>query len=195
MLMTEYSESLLQYNYKTLPITISVKSQKFRTEDILTYLEPDRFNKYCKEGCPNYEKRWSCPPYCPDFITYAKNFSHIELYLFYTETKQYQIENNTSPLSAYNFVGEKLQEWLNEKENHLGGVMITSNSCEICNICALTNQNRCHNPRQMRYNLTAFGFNIDRITKEVFSHTLQWSNNKQRAKHASSVGAILLTES
>jgi predicted metal-binding protein len=46
-----YSVEIVEGNVSEMPISV----------------ERERFLKLCEEGCPNYKKTWSCPPYTPEF--------------------------------------------------------------------------------------------------------------------------------
>lgn len=172
-------------------IQIKCKQVEIEIDKILPYLNPKKFNSYCKDGCPNHSQKWTCPPNCPSFENYSKEFSMISLFLFYTEPSQFpNIESEERALQAYNFIKEELQKYLREIEP-TNGKMIAANSCEICKTCGIVSGNKCHIPEKMRYNLVAFGFNVGKIMSELFQHELQWAEKNQLPEFVSSVGAIL----
>jgi predicted metal-binding protein len=187
--MKNYETGSLEKQLNNTQITIHYKHIELKTIDILSYLNPKEFNAYCKNGCPNHSQKWTCPPNCPSFENYAKDYSKISLYLFYTSPNQLKKVENKA-LSAYNFIKEELQSYLRQIEPS-DGKMIAANSCEICKTCGLVSGKECHIPEKMRYNLVAFGFNVSQIMTDLFQHELKWATKDQIPDFVSSVGAIL----
>nr|WP_320118803.1 DUF2284 domain-containing protein [uncultured Marinifilum sp.] len=123
--------------YRHKDILIEHKQLEIPTSEILTYLQPERFNSFCKEGCSNFNKKWTCPPNCPSFTEYTKVFPKITLHLFYTRTNQFDfVEAKNRGLEAYNFIKEELQSYLHNIESK-NSIMIAANSCEMCSPCAI----------------------------------------------------------
>lgn len=172
-------------------VTIHYKQIKVSKEAILAYLKPREFNAYCENACPNHAQKWTCPPNCPPFEEYAKNYASISLYLFYTSPKQLlQITEKDRALRAYDFIKEELQSFL-KKQELASEKMIAANSCEICPICKLTQGKACHIPEKIRYNLVAFGFNVNAIMKDLLQHQIEWAKENKVPDTISSLGAIL----
>ncbi|MGQ1909024.1 DUF2284 domain-containing protein [Marinifilum sp. RC60d5] len=189
MLKTVNKHLIKTYFHKN--ITIEHKQLQIPTNEILTYLQPDKFNSLCKEGCSNFNKKWTCPPNCPPFTEYAKNFSQINLHLFYTRTDQFNfIEAKNRGLKAYNFIKEELQSYLHDIESE-NNIMIAANSCEICSPCALASGKNCPMPEKIRYNLVAFGFNVNAIMNDLFQYELKWLDKDKAPDYISSLAAIL----
>ena len=193
-IMIETKNKYIIKTYQNNEIKIQFKKLDAATNEILAYLSPEEFNSYCKTGCPNYNQKWTCPPNCPPFIDYAKNYPKLNLYLFYTSPNQFDfISQKDRSLTAYNFIKEELQSYLSEIEP-VNGKMIAANSCEICKICALIKGNQCHIPEKVRYNLVAFGFNVSKIMSDLFQHKIKWAKQNEPSEYVSSVGAILKEE-
>ncbi|PKQ63136.1 hypothetical protein BZG02_10260 [Labilibaculum filiforme] len=188
--MINYQTGSLLKKYHNIPITIHFKQVKLKIKELKPYLNPKKFNTYC-EACPNHSQKWTCPPNCPPFDDYAKDYSHITLYLFYTSPNQFEkAKNKDKALDAYNFIKEELQNYLREVEPSTGK-MIAANSCELCKTCGLVDEKECYMPNKMRYNLVAFGFNVNQLMTDLFQHELQWATKNQTPNFVSSVGAIL----
>ena len=179
---------------KTLPNTavkIHYKQIKLNKEHLSKYLNPNLFNSYCKNGCPNHSQKWTCPPFCPPFEEYSKNHTSISLYLLYTSPKQFiQFDEKDRSLSAYNFIKEELQSFLRKKELP-NEKMIAANSCEFCKTCKVAEGKACHIPEKIRYNLVAFGFDVSAIMTDLFQHKIEWAKENKVPNMVSSVGAIL----
>ncbi|MFA8433136.1 MAG: DUF2284 domain-containing protein [Marinifilaceae bacterium] len=188
--------TLIQKQYKSGEIEIQVKIQQLPTSDLYPFLDPQRFNSYCREGCPNHSKKWTCPPYCPPFEEYSQYNPFTCLILFCCKVNQFpQAEGKDRSLEVYNFTKETLQAWLREQETKTGGKMIAANSCEICKTCSVEHNNPCHFPDQHRYNLVAFGFNVNSILETYFDHKIQWSEANKEPEYVTSVGALLFDRS
>lgn len=175
--------------HNNTPVIVHFKHIELKTTEILSYLNPTKFNSYCKSGCPNYSQKWTCPPNCPSFTTYAQEYPIISLYLFYTSPHQIK-DKKDKAMQAYNFIKEELQSYLRETEP-TNGKMIAANSCEMCKTCKLVSGEKCHIPEKIRYNLVAFGFNVSQIITDLFQHKLEWATKDQIPKFVSSLGAIL----
>ena len=68
-------------------IYIEIKSRIFKnTEILIKYFEGERLAEACKKGCPNYGKKWSCPPLASPFLNIVKNYSHAVMLVFSTAT-------------------------------------------------------------------------------------------------------------
>ena len=189
--MIEPATGVIVRKFQNRKIEIHCKELVIPITQILSYLDKNQFNSYCKKGCPNFKEKWTCPPNCPDFKEYSKSFKEIHLFLFNTSIGQFSflpIENRS--LEAYNFIKEELQSFLRDNEPK-NGRMIAANSCEICSPCALSLGKKCYFPGKIRYNLVAFGFNVGSIMTELFQHQLQWSSEGENPEYVSSVGAIL----
>ncbi|MFA9370811.1 MAG: DUF2284 domain-containing protein [Labilibaculum antarcticum] len=187
--MNTYQTGSFTKQLNNTQITIHYKQLEINTIEILSYLNPTEFNAYCKNGCPNHSQKWTCPPNCPSFENYAKDYSKISLYLFYTSPNQLK-EVEDKALCAYNFLKEELQSYLRQIEPE-NGKMIAANSCELCTTCGLVLGKGCHIPDKMRYNLVAFGFNVSKIMTDLFQHELKWASKDQIPDFVSSVGAVL----
>ncbi|PKQ67928.1 hypothetical protein BZG01_06065 [Labilibaculum manganireducens] len=187
--MNNYQTGSFEKQFHNNTITIHYKQLNLKTSEILSYLNPKEFNIYCKNGCPNHSQKWTCPPNCPTFENYSKDYSVVSLYLFYTSPHQFE-NNDNKALYSYNFIKEELQTYLRKIEP-ANGKMIAANSCELCSTCGLALGKECHIPEKMRYNLVAFGFNVSKIMTDLFQHELQWASKDQIPDFVSSVGAIL----
>ena len=182
----------IKSKFQNKDIQIQTKEIELPIEAILPYLNPDEFNAYCQTGCENFSKKWTCPPHCPPFKEYATEHTHIKLILYKTDCDQFSfIKSEDRALRAYNFAKDLLQDNLRKSESE-NQRFIGPNSCEICTICKAAQEDACHLPHLIRYNLVAFGFNVTKIMEELFDHKLEWAKAGQVPNHVSSVGAILL---
>ncbi|WP_372753603.1 DUF2284 domain-containing protein [Labilibaculum sp.] len=187
--MNNFKSSYFQKEHNNHKIEIHYKQIELKKEELMPYLQADKFKDYCKNGCPNYAKKWTCPPHCPSFETYAQNYSKATIYLFYTSPHQFtQAEDKAQ--EAYDFIKEELQTYLRKREPS-DGKLIGANSCEICKTCKLVSRKECHLPEKKRYNLVAFGFHVSQIMTDLFQHELQWAKPNQIPDFVSSVGALL----
>ena len=67
-------------------IFIKAKGKLFTDVTILhNYFEEDQIEKACKEGCVNYGKKWSCPPFSKSFLSLEKNYTSACMFFFFTE--------------------------------------------------------------------------------------------------------------
>lgn len=189
--MIEVKTDTIVKHFKNRKIEMERNVLEIPKSEIFLFLNKEEFNSHCRNACPNHNRKWTCPPNCPNFEDYSESYSKIQLFLFVTSTKQFDfLPQEECSLEAYNFTKEELQNYLRINEP-IDGKMIAANSCEVCATCSIINGKPCYFPEKMRYNLVAFGFNVEIILAELFQHELKWSAENIIPKYVSSVGAIL----
>lgn len=152
------------------------------------------FNNLCENGCVNYNKKWSCPPYSPAYSSYSKNFEYCLLTLFscdlsqfsYVETEYMKVKTSNSILKSQS---DRLSRFL---EDELSGKMLSNGSCRLCKPCSKKfSEDSCKNPLKLRYSLESLGLNVEGISQDIFSHKLLWYKAKVSPIYSSVVSGIL----
>lgn len=190
--MFESSFSILT---PTTKIIINTKATFVDRANLIEYENPMLFSTLCKEGCPNYGKKWACPPYSPPFSRYAFDYSRALLVVFYcyldqfsyTKTEYMRIKASNSILKS------RMDEFMRSLEKQIGGKMISNGSCRLCKPCALKGGtiSPCNRPDQMRFSMESLGLDVAGISRNYLNHELLWYKDKKAPLYSSVVSAFI----
>ena len=179
-------------------IPIKIKVRLFNDISILKdYYEGSVTAHFCKEGCVNYDKKWSCPPCSNSYLNIEKKYSSACLLCFYTELKHYNdIKNKYLAIKAANVTLKSLVEKsARDLEAYAGGYSLLSGSCRLCKPCQRKLNLPCKNPDKMRYSMEATGLNVQKICNDFLDHTLLWYKNKTLPAYTSTIALVLFNYS
>lgn len=183
---------------KSLPnreISIKMKIRSIPDISVLRdYYEGTIIERSCKDGCVNYNKKWSCPPCSSSYLNIEKKYSSACLLCFYTELKHYNdIKNKYLAVKAANVTLKALAEkCARDLEIYTDGYSLLSGSCRLCKPCQRKLNLPCKHPNKMRYSMEATGLNVQKICIDFLDHTLLWYKNKTLPEYTSSVVLVLL---
>ena len=95
-----------------------------------------KFDKLCQIGCPNYAKKWSCPPYAPEYQIFVEDWKHLHLFYMAAEVKQFfYIKNDYLKIKAANTIlKSRADKYLRVMASKYGKY-ITTGSCRLCKPC------------------------------------------------------------
>lgn len=149
-----------------------------------TYYDPVAFHTCCC-GCPDYNKRWSCPPGAPDTREFFAEFSRaylIGVKVVYSEAcrRASQQPGCLEPIRqrTYGQVKKTIHELQLQLEGrHPGTTSIATGRCEQCEICTRSRGELCRKPHRMRYSFSAFCFDLGRIAEKELHMPLLWSGS------------------
>lgn len=163
------------------------------TNVLLSYFEGSKVENACKTGCPNYGKKWSCPPFAKPFPTICNLYSDACLLCFSTEMSFYSdVKNAYLAVKAANVTLKSLIERCARKiEKYTGGYALLSGSCRLCKPCGCKSGYPCQHPDKMRYSMEATHLNVQRICLDFLAHPLLWYESKRLPKYTSVVSLIL----
>ncbi|MBP3311092.1 MAG: hypothetical protein J6L72_02520 [Butyricicoccus sp.] len=148
------------------------------------YYSPAAFHACCL-GCPDYNKRWSCPPGAPDTREFFAPFSRaylIGVKVIYTGACRRASEQPTllEPIRqrTYGQVKKILHEVQLQLEGRIpGATSIAAGRCEQCARCTRSQGKLCMKPHRMRYSFSAFCFDLGSIADKELHMPLRWSAN------------------
>jgi predicted metal-binding protein len=184
---------------KTPSAEIFINTKFLITEsfNLLQYENKITFENLCKEGCPNYDNKWACPPYSPAYSSYSKGYSKIFLMLFFCTLNQFSyINSDFLKVKASNSILKaKIEKYLRKLEIIYHGKMISNGSCRLCKPCNIKKfKSECKRPSEMRFSMESLGVNVEKISKDLFDHELLWYRNKKIPLYTSVVSGILTNE-
>ena len=174
------------YKIKTYRAEISINEYIENYVDIPTFLK-------CCEACPNYQSKWSCPPYDFDVESYWRNYHTFSVVgrqiLFDEETK-----NRTYSQEELNDLIEKvigkekqiLTDELFEQEKLCpGSISLSAGSCSACGKgnCTRPKGEPCRFPDKMRYSIESLGGNVGKTISDLFHIELEWLEEGKLPSH------------
>lgn len=152
------------------------------------------FNNMCKGGCPNYKKKWSCPPYSPKFSSYSENYKYALIVLMSCDLEQFNyIKTEYMKVKAsHSILKSRMDNLMRSLENDFDGLMISSGSCKLCKPCNCKQSLTCKKPNLKRYSMEALGLDVGTVSLDLFKHELLWYKNKKAPSYSSILSCLLL---
>lgn len=157
--------------------------------------DKEKFLHLCKVGCPNYNKKWSCPPHSPTFISVATKWKY--LYVFYLRMPLAgfkDIKNSYLRVKAANVMlksrADRYLRFLSEKH----GKYISTGSCRLCKPCKCKEGKPCAHPGLMSYSFESLGIDVTELINKYFDNPLQWYKKKEPIEYTSVVCGLLTNE-
>lgn len=170
-------------------------------DDVETYMracvDVARFLPCCAK-CPNYETKWSCPPY--DFDVQALWRSYTRIHLIFQKIEMPDtLAGKTDAASAAaaaqirRTAKDALLERLYalERENP-GSRALSAGSCSICPLCARASGKPCRVPEKMRYSIESLGGDVGETAQRYFNLSLLWSKNGEVPAYSVLATALLM---
>lgn len=162
------------------------------TSYIMRFEDKKHFDKKCMEGCMNYGKKWSCPPYSPTYSSFVKDYNYIEIYMLCMELDQFSyIKQDYLKVKAANSIlksriDKALREVINENMFY-----ISTGSCRLCKSCNKKSGKVCAHPNLHTYSFEALGINVSNLTKDIFDKELLWYRKGYLPNYTSVVAGLL----
>ena len=153
---------------------------------------------YCRD-CPDYNKRWSCPPYDFSVEAYWKRFSRILLYeekVLITPNRQVEVysqeEINAISRSILAPTKRRVTDYLLVLEGqNPGSRALFAGNCELCGSCTKEKSIPCIHPDKMRYSIEALGGNVSLAAQIYFDDTVLWAKEGHLPKYLLLIGGLL----
>lgn len=174
---------VIQYSYKCKFIDVG---------EVLSFLDKKKFDALCEIGCPNYNNKWSCPPYAPDFKTFTQNYKYIDIVMLLVEMREFSyIKQDFLKIKAANSVlksriDKALRLSINKEEFY-----ISTGSCRLCKPCKRKNGENCAHPTERTFSFEALGIDVSSLTKELFKKELLWYKDKILPQYTCVVAGLL----
>lgn len=160
------------------------------------YYQKEYNEKACKEGCPNYGKKWSCPPFSRPYNELVEGYNRAVLISFSANMDSYaDIKNKYTAVKAANVTLKNLVEKVARKiETETNGYALLSGSCRFCRPCSCKINQKCKYPEKMRYSMEATYLNVQAICEELLDFELLWYEEKRLPQYTSTVSLIFFNK-
>lgn len=163
-----------------------------KVNDLNKYCNKQYTDNLCKVGCVNYNKKWSCPPYSPDYSMFSSKYSDIIVIVLCTEMFQFSyIKNDYLKIKAANTVMKSridqiLRSYIDD--NHY---YISTGSCRLCKPCKCKKGDFCAHPDLMSYSFESLGINVSEMVKDLLDFELLWYKKDHLPQYTSVVAGLL----
>lgn len=193
--------------YKVERLEAEISVDKYIDE----YVNVEEFLEYCKE-CPNYEKKWSCPPYDFDVLEYWKQFKTL-LVVGYRIVFDDEVCNKTYTKEEINEITEKVltaekenmtEELYDMEADFEGSISLSAGSCSLCGGTLMTESHcsrvECPNGKaseccrhydKLRYSIESLGGNVGKTCSKLMRDEIEWIEEGKLPKHYMLVGGLL----
>ena len=134
---------------------------------------PEKVWALC-EACPNYGRKWGCPPFEDNVLDKTLKYNHIELFVIkivFADMALSSAEKNAIMRSELT----RIESHLLELERTTGGLASANiGGCERCTECGCTRPNGapCRHPELLRPSLEAYGFDVPDLLYSAFGINL-----------------------
>lgn len=166
--------------------------QFFKISDVK--IDKKLFNELCKSGCKNYSKKYSCPPYAPDFKNEINDNDLIFVLMFHTDLKQLDNTDYRSwhKLLLLNRVMKpRIEKIMRQLEQISKTRFLATGSCRLCNPCQLKLKKPCKYPEKRRYSLESMGVDCNALSKKL-NKPLQWLSKEKTPEYTAVICGLPL---
>jgi predicted metal-binding protein len=155
-------------------IEVEVYSGFIRKEDVK--VEKQKFCEMCKEGCVNYGKKFSCPPFSGDFLSLVnKEYKEgIFVLMFLIRLNSINSTEYNKVRIANSVMKSRIDRLMRILESEFKTKFFSTGSCRLCKKCQLILKKPCKHPNKMRYSLESTGVNCNYLSERLFSLPLLW---------------------
>jgi len=173
----------LDYNVSVIQI---VSDQLIELED------KNKFDTMCVLGCPNYEKKWSCPPFAPAYHHFVAKWKYLDIWLMQIEMNKFvYIKSDYLKIKAANNILKSKADNYLRKMALKYGKYISTGSCRLCRPCRCKIGQSCANPEIKTYSYEAMGIDVNALVDRYFTNKLLWYKRGQLPEYTSVVCGIL----
>lgn len=184
-------------NLKNRKIIVNCRGVLIRDASIINkYCNTEKVKMACEEGCINYGKKWSCPPYSTKYTSFSEKYTNAILLVFSTKMKFYfDVKNKYTALKAANVTLKTLiEKCARNVEECVHGYSLLSGSCRLCKKCACKEKEKCKKPDKMRYSMEATLLDVDKLCEELLSYNLLWYYNRTLPEYTSTVAMVMFND-
>lgn len=183
----------MEFGYKNMSIDVSIE------EYIDACVDMPRIIKGC-QGCTNYGKLWSCPPFAFDPVNIWHSYSKLKLY---AKKVMLPDELTKRTYSQSELSNEYFKIWKVERTSFFNELLslerterdsraLVAGCCDICNECARLSGKKCIMPEKLRYSIEALGGDVERTLNLYFDEKTLWAKDGHMSEYILLVGALML---
>ena len=171
------------YTLERAEAVVSVQEFVKACIDIPKFLE-------CCKLCPNYTKRWSCPPFDFDPMEIWNKYQTLHLHALILKPT-----GCDSKTLMAGFWKEKpdFDRWLLALEQQApGSFALSGGTCSFCGECRKALGKPCCHPDWLRYSIEALGGDVGKTMELYFGKPILWAQEDQTPDYLMLVGGLLI---
>lgn len=165
------------------------------SDDIALYCDKEQFDGLCRLGCPNYGKKWSCPPYSPLYNDFSSEYQALCIVLLglnldelgYIKQDYLKVKAANSMLKSR--VDRTLRMCITDGEKY-----VSTGSCRLCKPCRKKLEEQCAHPTIRTFSFEALGVNVSTMVKDIFDLNLLWYKRGSLPLYTCVVAGLLTNE-
>ena len=176
----------------TASFKYTMKIGQLESSNLLNFEDKKRFDAMCVSGCPNYNKKWSCPPNAPNYSKYITGYINIIIFFIQININQFSyIKYDYLKIKAANtIIKSKADRYIRELAVKYGKY-ISTGSCRLCKPCKRKVGLPCLHPEKIAYSYEAMGIDVNTLVEKYFDTKLLWYKKGQLPEYTSVVCGIL----
>lgn len=184
---------IIKHTIPPVEIVINVKALITTKASLNKYENKDKFFGLCKDGCKNFGKNWSCPPFSPSYGKLVERYKNVLIVLYYSRLDQFgHIKSKDKLISDSHYIlKSEIDKMMYSLEVAYDGVSILNGHCWLCDICACEESHSCKKPHQMRYSMESLGLDVEDISFDFFQHKIAWYLNDELPEHSTILSCFL----
>lgn len=161
-------------------------------DDIVVYCNKNQFDSLCQSGCPNYNKKWSCPPYAPSYDIFSQGYQNLCVVLLGLNMSElgYIKQDYLKIKAANSILKSRIDKALRFCRNDLE-MYISTGSCRLCKPCHKKNSQPCAHPDIRTYSYEALGIDVSAMVGEIFDMNLLWYKRGMLPSYTCVVAGLL----
>jgi predicted metal-binding protein len=177
---------------KSALIKYSIEVCLITSKDCFLLEDKQKFQRLCSDGCMNFSKKWSCPPYAPLFQDFCSKWDKLYVLHMSIDTDQLTyVKNDYLKIKAANSILKSRADKFLCKVAREYGRYISTGSCRLCNPCKCKNNLPCAHPEIMTYSYEALGVDVSKLVNMCFQKPLLWYKPQSMPRYTSVVCGLL----
>ena len=156
-------------------------------------LDKPLFCNMCKE-CRNYNKKYSCPIYAPDFNKLS-NKEGILVVIFLCKTANLKSSEYNKVRLANSIMKSRMEKIMRHLEEKFNTKFLGTGACRLCKPCKLTLNQPCKHPDKLRFSLEAVGVDCNNLSTSLFNKPLLWYKDKKAPDYTCVLSGLICQNS
>jgi predicted metal-binding protein len=182
-------------NTPSANLNYNVSIVNILSSNLLTLENKIKYDAMCISGCPNYKKKWSCPPFAPTYQHFVAGWKYQYICYMQIETNQFMyIKSDYLKIKAANNILKSKADKYLRKIAVKYGKYISTGSCRLCKPCKCKIGKPCANPETKTYSYEALGIDVGALVELYFKSKLLWYRRGQLPEYTSIVCGLLSNE-
>ena len=172
-----------------------------KIEKLSEYQDIPKFEAFCMQ-CPNYGKKWACPPHFFDIKSFFGKRKHAHIIALKVPTEAFagKSENRDVWALAKEISDRARLEFdellLDAEKRFPGSLALFAGTCANCpeNICPREKGLPCVRPEKTRQSLESLGYDVAAISEEKLGIKMLWAKDGKLPPYLTLVGALINNE-